>query len=179
MNYFNENAFSILAEACETDETAADLVEDTEEEIVKDIEDEHDVEEVPEEELEAPAESVPVCQSENSYYIDYGDMLKFAECSFEDECGDSSDPEEFCDHVAKCFGDVCSANGIDPSDTYLILDCDENLSESVDMYMTIIKESKNPAKKKKAKKKLVNVNITIKGLKNKGIKFKKKKKKNK
>lgn len=164
MGVLFKNVTQILSEACKNEVT--DLYDEfDEEDILADI---SELEELEDDIIYTP-EMVVIVAEETSYgtryLVEYDNLYKLME---------SYDLD-----VKEALDKVCEHNMISLSDTYLVIESQDILEESLSELADSIHEAKCPSKKAKRCKSLKNSKNFLKDVYNKGIKVVKKKSKKK
>lgn len=164
MGVLFKNVTEILSEACKNE--VSDLYDEFDkDEVLNELE---EIEELEDDIVYTP-EMVVVVGEETSYgtryLVEYDNLYKLMESYNLD--------------VKEALEKVCEHNLISLSDTYLVIESQEVLEESLSELADSIHEAKCPTKKAKRCKSLKNSKNFLKSVYNKGIKVVKKKSKRK
>ena len=161
MGVLFKNVTQILSEACKSNVTIKEIDDELQDELMSEIDEL--------EELDCDicytTEMVNVLEQETKfgrrYLVEYENLVKLIE-------GREID-------IRDALELVCEHNSIGIQDTYVVIESQETLAESISEIKDSILEACNPVKKAKRRNKLAKCNEMIKNLKNKGIKVVKKK----
>jgi hypothetical protein len=164
MSIFKKSTFSLISEACKTEESDCDdLYDDS---VLSDLDGEiEDIDDVEESELRYTEEMVTVIESadKSQYFIETDNLSKYMIS------------QNIID-VSEAISNICNANSIEESKICLVIESEDDLHD-------IIKEARATSKGSTIKSKKLGMardtTAFLKNIKNKGIKIAKKKSKKK
>lgn len=165
MGVLFKNVTQILSEACQSEISLPEIDDELQDELMSEIDEL--------EELDCDicytVEMVNVLEQDTKYgrryLVEYENLLKLSE-------GTDLD-------IKEALNLVCEHNLIGIQDTYVVIESQDILEESISETTDSISEACNPVSRAKRRKKLAKCNEVIKNMKNKGIKIVKKRSKKK
>lgn len=165
MGVLFKNVTQILSEACQSEISLSEIDDELQDELMSEIDEL--------EELDCDicytVEMVNVLEQDTKYgrryLVEYENLLKLSE-------GTDLD-------IKEALNLVCEHNLIGIQDTYVVIESQDILEESISETTDSILEACNPVSRAKRRKKLAKCNEVIKNMKNKGIKIVKKRSKKK
>lgn len=165
MGVLSKSITQILSEACKSDICFNQMDEELQDELMSEID---ELEEL-DCDLSYTVEMVNVLEQETKYgrryLVEYENLVKLTE-------GTELD-------IKEALNLVCEHNLIGIQDTYVVIESQDVLEESISETTDSISEASNPVSKANRRGKLAKCGKAIKDMKNKGIKILKKKSKKK